>query len=244
MPSIQSVIICLLVSLTAMSCGGRSAVRPSPKVGADIIKPPTADRDIWQLPATVIELLEMSPGMSVIDLGAGDGYLTPHLSAAVGQKGKVHAVEIDDTLLTRLSALVKKRKLNNVNVIKGAIGNLPQTKPVDRILLLNTYPELADPVNMIQALAKRLKPGGWLVIIDYRLDPKVPGPPISERLGPGTIEAEARGAGLSLVATSDRLPRQYVAVFMRADEVSAPPPAAPMPSDATPDAAPPSTESP
>ena len=215
--------------LLLASCGGRSAVRPSAPVTPEVKQPPASSRDLWQLPETVIDLLEMQPGMAVLDLGAGAGYMTRHLAKAVGKKGKVIAVEIDAKLVASLGKLVQRRKLTNVQVVQSSVSDLPATDPVDRILLLNTYPELEDPVGMIGALTQRLKPGGWLVIIDYLPDAKVPGPPLSQRLAITTVQAEARGAGLSLVATSDRLPRQYVAVFMRAAEVSVPPPAAPLP---------------
>jgi predicted methyltransferase len=219
-------------------CGTRGAIRTSAPITVDVVKPPTQSRDVWQQPETIIAHLELQAGMSVIDLGAGDGYMTPHLAAAVGAKGTVHAVEIEPKLVAALRARITKSKLTNVDVLHSTVDDLPTQTKADRILLLNTYPELVDPVGMTSALKKRLKPGGWLVVIDYEPKPGVPGPPLNQRLALGTIEAEARGAGLSLVASSDALPRQYIAVFMRAEEVSVPPPAAPtspapLPSDAS-----------
>lgn len=228
----------LLVAATLPGCAGRGAVRTTPPPTADVKAPPTASRDLWQLPATVAGHLEIERGMTVIDLGAGDGYMLPHLSAAVGPKGTVIAVEIDEKLVADLRDKAKRLKLKNVKVVHSTASDLPDSTAADRILLLNTYPELADPVGMLAALKKRLKPGGWVVVIDYLPDASVPGPPLDGRLAAATITAECRGAGLALVASSDALPRQYLLAFMRVDEVSVPPAAAPLPAAASADTAP------
>ena len=215
------------------ACGIGRTVRTSVPSGGDIKPPPTASRDMWQRPSVVVDHLELQAGMAVMDLGAGNGYMLPHLSKAVGAQGKVYGVEIDDGQIKSLQKRFNDKKWANVEVVQSTESTLPVTKQVDRILLLNTYPEWADPIAMSKVLTERLKPGGWFVVIDYVPDPKVPGPAIEDRLSMATIEAEARGAGLALVATSDALPRQYIAVFMRAEEVSEPPPAVPLAAGAT-----------
>ena len=174
-----------------------------------------SDRDQWQRPIWLMDKLQIKPGMSVVDLGAGAGYLLPHLSKAVGPTGKVYALEVDADLLAQLRDLVKRLNLTNVTVVRGQPLGVPVAGQVDFALLLNTYPELDNPVEMLQSLHAHIKPTGRLAVIDYRLDPKTPGPPQQERLAPETIQAEARGAGFDEVANIPGLPRQYCLVFSR-----------------------------
>jgi len=213
----------LLCALSTSACGGRRTPKPRPakKLDKDVKKQPLGTRDLWQQPDVIVDKMALGPAMFVIDLGAGEGYMTPWLAAAVGGEGKVWAVEIDPALVKLLNKKVADNKLTNVQVVQSTINDLPVAALVDRILLLNTYPELADPVGMLKALRLRLRPGGRLVVVDYKPNPKVPGPPAEDRLSLQTIEAEARGAGLALAFSYDVLPRQYIAVFVPAEEVHA-----------------------
>lgn len=210
----------LLAPTLLTGCGRRgrrrtpAPVPTSPRVDTSR----DAARDAWQKPALIVKKMGLQPGMSVVDMGSGSGYLLPHLSRAVGPKGRVFAVEVDDTLITALKRRIKRAKLSNVVVIKGAVGDLPLSTLVDRIVLLNTYPELERPVAMLEAMRLRLKPTGRLVIIDYKTDETVPGPPPEERLSLDTIVAEARGAGFVESLQFDVLPRQYFAMFINSEE--------------------------
>lgn len=210
-----------IIGLVASCSGVRTgAKRTTPPVQKGVKSAPVADRDLWQQPATVTANMGLGPGMRVIDLGAGDGYMMPWLSGAVGETGRVLSVEIDRQLVQRLVARKKRDNLLNVEVLKSTVSDLPVAELVDRILLLNTYPELADPVGMLAALRLRLRPGGQLIIIDYRPDANVPGPPVDERLALATVVAEARGAGFVIARSVDVLPRQYTAVFVPSEERS------------------------
>ena len=119
-------------------------------------------------------------------------------------------------------------QLANVEVVEDTATSLNLTEKVDRILLLNTYRQLEEPLAMLKAIRAALKPGGLVVIVDARPDPLVDGPPPEQRLSPTTVEAEARGAGLTVIADSTHLPRDYLLVL--ADQSDA----VPMPSTPTP----------
>ncbi len=236
-PSLPRFVGVFAVGVLAFAVGACSGARKGPargtkKVAADVKAPPTADRDLWQRPDVIVEKMALGDGMRVIDLGAGSGYMMPWLAAAVSPTGTVMAVEIDPTLVSRLQARKKAEKLGNVQVLRSTVSDLPVSVLVDRILLLNTYPELADPVGMLAALRLRLRPAGRLIIIDYRPDPKVPGPPVSDRLPLSSVVAEARGVGFALAYSFEVLPRQYMAVFVPAEELGQ---TVPLPRQATPD---------
>ena len=158
------------------------------------------DRDEWQRPHAIVEALEIKPGMKVVDLGAGTGYMLPFLSEAAGAEGKVYAVEIQRDFATMLRYRVHHEQLANVDVVENSAASLGLTEKVDRVLLLNTYRQLEQPIAMLKAIRASLKPGGLIVIVDVRPDPRVEGPPPEQRLHPETVEAEARGAGHDLEA--------------------------------------------
>ncbi|MCO4759988.1 MAG: methyltransferase domain-containing protein [Myxococcales bacterium] len=207
----------LALSLTLVGCGGRRGHKRTPSVTR--LKTVTeADRAKWQKPDLIVQKMGLLPGMVVADIGAGAGYMVPYLSKAVGAKGRVLAVETDLKLVALLKRRVSKLKLRNVTIVVGQAGDLPLTTLFDRMLLLNTYPELEQPVEMLQAMRERMKPTGRLVIIDFKPDAQIKGPPVEERLSLDTIIAETRGAGFVQTLQFDVLPRQYFSLFINHEE--------------------------
>ena len=183
------------------------------------------DRDEWQMPHAIVQALEIKPGMKVVDLGSGTGYMLPFLAEAAGADGKVYAVEIQKDFATMLRFRTHHEQLANVEVIENTVSTLGPTEKVDRVLLLNTYRQLEEPIAMLKAIRAALKPGGLVVIVDVRPDPRVEGPPPEQRVSPSTVEAEARGAGLTVIADSTFLPRDYLLVLADKDEAAKLPPA-------------------
>ncbi len=183
------------------------------------------DRDEWQMPHAIVQALEIKPGMKVVDLGSGTGYMLPFLAEAAGADGKVYAVEIQKDFATMLRFRTHHEQLANVEVIENTVSTLGPTEKVDRVLLLNTYRQLEEPIAMLKAIRAALKPGGLVVIVDVRPDPRVEGPPPEQRVSPNSVEAEARGAGLTVIADSTFLPRDYLLVLADKDEAAKLPPA-------------------
>ena len=113
-------------------------------------------------------LMEWKPGTIAADIGAGDGKYTFAAVERVGASGKVYATEIDRKKLEELEGEVAKRKLENVTVVesKEADTNLP-SGCCDAIFLRRVYHHLTKPVEFDRNLARSLKPGGRLAIIDF-----------------------------------------------------------------------------
>ena len=113
-------------------------------------------------------LMEWKPGTIAADIGAGDGKYTFAAVERVGASGKVYATEIDGKKLEELQGEVAKRKLENVTVVesKEADTNLP-SGCCDAIFLRRVYHHLTKPVEFDRNLARSLKPGGRLAIIDF-----------------------------------------------------------------------------
>jgi ubiquinone/menaquinone biosynthesis C-methylase UbiE len=155
----------------------------------------------------LMDLLELKPGMTVADLGAGFGAWTTRFSRALGPKGRVFAIDIGEQQLAFLRESVKREQLANVTVLEGAAGstNLPAAC-CDAILIRDAYHHLTQPDAIVRSMAAALKPGGRLAVIDFPPRPNSEGPAgvPANRLGhgvpPEVVQKEA-GAVLTYVRT-------------------------------------------
>jgi precorrin-6B methylase 2 len=155
----------------------------------------------------LVELLELKPGMTIADVGAGFGAWTMRFSRWIGPKGHVYATDIGEPQLAALRESVKREQLTNVTVVQGATAatNLPALC-CDAILIRDAYHHFTQPDEIIRSLAASLKPGGRLAIIDFppREKSEVPAGVRTNRGGhgvpPEVVQAEV-GAALTHVKT-------------------------------------------
>ncbi len=135
----------------------------------DWMKGPT--RAAWQLPDRVVAELGLRPGNVVADLGAGKGYFTFLLGEAVGRKGRVYAVDVEDRIVSNLEMRVQVEDAPNVGVIHGELADprLPDGA-IDLVFLCNTYHHIESRSGYFKKLKQDLKKGGRVAIIDMRDD--------------------------------------------------------------------------
>ncbi|MCB1685455.1 MAG: methyltransferase domain-containing protein [Pseudomonadales bacterium] len=150
----------------------------------------------------VQDVLGISNGVRVADIGAGQGDLTAHLAGAVGASGRVYATEIDATLLEQLAA--RFAALPQVSVLPAGThtSGLPDAC-CEALVMRNVYHHLSDPEPILASLHAALVPGGRLLIIDFGpswlLAPWTPDDLPADRTGHGiepeiiVREAQARG---------------------------------------------------
>jgi ubiquinone/menaquinone biosynthesis C-methylase UbiE len=168
-------------------------------------------RDGWQMPARVIEVLGLQPGASVADIGAGTGYFSTRLARAV-PGGTVYAVDVEPKMLEHIRTRASGEGLANV-VTVHASGTSPKLpKPVDLVLVVDTYHHLPNRPVYFRELTGSLAPGGRVAIIDFRKD-SPEGPPPQFRFEADQIVGEMRQAGYTLDARHEFLPRQHFLVF-------------------------------
>jgi ubiquinone/menaquinone biosynthesis C-methylase UbiE len=149
----------------------------------------------------LVELLELKPGMTVADVGAGFGAWTMEFARVVGPSGHVYATDVGAAQVKALRAIPARERLKNVTVIEGAVEstNLPPAC-CDAILVRDAYHHFTQPEAMVRSLATSLKPGGRLAVVDFppRPDSDVPDGVPADRGGhgipPGVIEREVRAA--------------------------------------------------
>lgn len=168
-------------------------------------------RDSWQMPARVIDMLKMSPDTSVADIGAGTGYFTVRL-AKTAPRGMVYAVDVEPSMLEYIRKRAAGEHLQNVVTVQatGVSPNLP--KPVDLVIVVDTYHHLPNRPGYFRELTKSLAAGGRVAIIDFRKD-SPQGPPPQFRFEADQIIGEMKQAGYRLDARYDFLPRQHFLVF-------------------------------
>jgi predicted methyltransferase len=111
----------------------------------------------------VMDTLGISPGRNVADIGAGSGFFTVLAARRVGETGMVYAEDINPDSIQHIDARVKKEGLHNVKTVLGKPDEALLPAPVDAVLLLKTYHEVAEPVvlfgNLRHSLAKDAKVG-------------------------------------------------------------------------------------
>ena len=124
-------------------------------------------RDDRREAATVMDLAQIRPGMTVADIGAGEGYYTVRLAERVGSEGRVLAQDIDAAALRRLATRVERERLDNVSVKRGAEDDpgLPASS-FDRIFLVHMYHEVAEPYAFLWRMRPALREGGQVIVVD------------------------------------------------------------------------------
>ena len=167
-------------------------------------------RDAWQMPARVIEALQLKAGTTVADIGAGTGYFSMRLAKVPGVS--VVAVDIEPKMVEYLKQRAQKEHAMNVTAVLAgpASPNLPE--PVDVILVVDTYHHLPNRPAYFRDLRKSLKSGGRIAIVDFRKDAPE-GPPAHFRFTPQQIQDEMKQAGYELQSAHDFLPRQHFLIF-------------------------------
>ncbi len=172
-------------------------------------------RDAWQKPEIVVAAMQIAPGMTIADIGAGTGYFEPHLSRAVGPNGRVLALDTEPDMVRYLSERAAREQLANVDARKVAPDDpgLPVAS-VDRVLIVDTWHHIANRAAYASLLAAALKPGGEVIIVDFRRDAQR-GPPPEHRIAPEEVARELSAGGLAAHVTDTGLPEQYVVVATR-----------------------------
>jgi ubiquinone/menaquinone biosynthesis C-methylase UbiE len=173
-----------------------------------------AEREREENPRKAVKLLGLKPGMVAADVGAGSGYYTYLLSREVGAAGKVYANDIQPGMLRLLERKLASRKITNVELVQGTETDprLPEAC-CDLILMVDVYHEFAEPQTMLRAMRKALKPGGRLVLLEYRReDPSVP---IREEHKMSVAEArlELEHEGYTFDRVLNDLPWQHILIF-------------------------------
>ncbi len=163
-----------------------------------------------------IDSLPLQPNSTVADIGAGTGYYSFRIAAKI-PAGKVYAVDVQDEMITQLANKKQQLHAGNVTVIKSSDSstNLP-INSVDLAIMVDVYHELEYPHEILQSIYKALKPGGKLLLLEYRKeDPSIP---IKElhKLSVQQANKELAANGFVLYQRKEFLPIQHYLLYVKA----------------------------
>lgn len=195
---------------------GRVLAQPMSHLGAPwLIRP---NRDDEENVTDSYRQLELAPGMTVCDMGCGNGFWTLPMAQDVGASGKVLAVDIQPEMLDKLRRRAAKENLENIEPILGKVDDpkLPAAA-VDLLLMVDVYHEFSHPESMLWAIRRALKPEGVVALLEYREeDPNVPIKPL-HKMSKRQIMKEYEANGFKLVREYNQLPWQHLMFFARDD---------------------------
>jgi len=193
---------------------GREIAQVMGHEAADWLERP--NRELEERPDLLMPALKLKPGDSVADIGCGSGFYTRRLATAVGPKGVVFAVDVQQEML---DILTNKLAGTNMLIVKPVLGTSTDPKlpraSVNMVLMVDVYHEFDHPFEMIEAICKSLKPGGRIVFVEFRgEDPKVPIKPV-HKMTEAQVRKEMSVHPLEWVETIDSLPQQHIIVFRK-----------------------------
>jgi ubiquinone/menaquinone biosynthesis C-methylase UbiE len=174
-----------------------------------------SEREKTESPDAVIENMGLRPADAVADIGAGTGYFTVRIARRIPQ-GKVYPVDIQPEMLDILRRRAAREKLSNVIPTLG--GECDPKLPfgeIDVVLMVDAYHEFSCPREMAHGVAQALKPGGRVILIEYRgEDPSVPIKAL-HKMTEAQARREMSAAGLRWVETKSFLLQQHFMVFVK-----------------------------
>jgi ubiquinone/menaquinone biosynthesis C-methylase UbiE len=176
-------------------------------------------RDAYQKPDEVLKALALKPGEVVADIGAGSGYFTLRFARAVGDTGRVYAVDISPDMVRHVNRRVRDAGLRNVvSVLSEPDDPLLPEASVDRFVIVNTWHHIEDQGKYLALMKKMLKPGGQVVHIDFHKKELPIGPPLAMKIAREDLVKQMESAGFRLAAEHTFLPYQYFLVFALAPD--------------------------
>jgi len=169
----------------------------------------------------LVRSLQLKPGEVVADIGAGSGVISLRMAEQLLPDGKVFAVDVQDEMLERLKANCERFGIKNIEPVKGTqvkTGLKPGS--VDLAIMVDVYHEFEFPYEMMNDIAKSMKPGGRVVLVEYRKeDPTVPIKEIHKMSQEqAKKEVEQKEFGMKWTETIDVLPRQHILIFTKQQE--------------------------
>jgi len=175
-----------------------------------------SEREKEERTSLLIEALKVRSGDVIADIGAGTGYHTRRLAPKVSPGGRVYAVDIQPEMIVLLTNTMAQMKITNVVPVLGTIDNpkLP-AKSVDLAFMVDVYHEFSHPYEMMEAICRGLKPGGRVVLVEFRAeDPDVPIKAV-HKMSEAQVKREMAVHPLEWVETINVLPWQHIIVFKK-----------------------------
>jgi len=175
-------------------------------------------REIFQHRYAIVAVMQLEPGMQVADIGAGTGLFTRLISDAVGDDGRVFAIDISRGFLNHIQQQADEQgRTNIVTVLGGAREAKLEPESVDRVFICDTYHHFEYPQDMLASIHSALRPDGELYVVDFeRVEGVTKAWVLGHvRCGKGTVTDEIKDAGFEFVSEIPLMREQYVLKFRK-----------------------------
>ena len=174
-----------------------------------------AEREMEENTSLLLKNVAVKPGMVVADIGAGSGYHSALLSKMVGT-GKVFAVDVEPEMIAYLNARIKQEKLSRIVPVLSTEQkvSLPENT-IDMMLLVDVYHEFSFPYEMALSMRAALKPGGKLVLVEFRAEDLTVPIKTIHKMSEAQAIKEFKAAGFAFDRNIDNLPWQHCMVFIK-----------------------------
>jgi ubiquinone/menaquinone biosynthesis C-methylase UbiE len=170
-------------------------------------------RDVrWQRTDRIVSALAIEEGDEVAHVGPA-GYLLPPLVRAVGEAGRVYALDWDESVVNGLRTRAEREGWRTLVPVVAAPHNPALPQKVDTVILLNVYRDIERREEFFTNLKRNLLPGARVVVIDFYRRPMKVGPPLKERVASHIAMREMESFGFRLAERFNVLPYQYFFVF-------------------------------
>ncbi len=173
------------------------------------------EREMEENTSQLLKNLGIKSGMLIADIGAGSGYHSALLSKMVGT-GKVFAVDVEPEMIGYLNERIKQEKLSRIVPVLSTEQkvSLPENT-VDIMLLVDVYHEFSYPYEMALSMRSALKPGGKLVLVEFRSEDQTVPIKTIHKMSEAQAIKELRAAGFTFDKNIDNLPWQHCMVFIK-----------------------------
>lgn len=190
---------------------GREIAHVMGHTGAGWLERPS--REAEEQPSKIINLLNLKPNDVVADIGAGTGYMSFRIAPLL-TTGKVLAVDIQPEMLEIIEYFKQEKNITNVEPVLATLTNpnLPGAS-VDLALMVDAYHELEYPLEVMQGIVKALKPGGRVVLVEYRGENPFIMIKRLHKMTQKQVRKEMQAVGLVWRETKNLLPQQHVMIF-------------------------------
>jgi cyclopropane fatty-acyl-phospholipid synthase-like methyltransferase len=175
------------------------------------IKLDDPERDSWQKPEEVFDILAIKATDKVVDFGAGTGYFSVRAAERVPE-GVVHALDVSPEMLQYIDKRAATAGLKNIVTRQIDYGYFALPELVNAVLVVNTYHHIADRNHCFSALRSWLLPNAKLAIIDFTEESPM-GPPAEHRMNAEFIRKEIEAAGYTRTQSFSNLPYQSFQIF-------------------------------
>jgi len=170
------------------------------------------ERKFWENPDKILGLVEIKLDFVAADLGGGTGFFTVPIAE---RAKKVYAIDLQEEMLRIIEQKIRKQRIKNIGPLLSKENKVPlEDESIEFLISVNTLHEFSHIEKMIKEMYRVLKPKGKMLIVDFKKEKTIFGPPVAIRISKEEAIMHFKKNGLNTLKTMD-LPFHYALVFSK-----------------------------